>query len=168
MTKLYLLDTNIASYVIKGSVPAVQRHIERVPMAQLAISAVTEGELLYGVARRPEATRLHAIVNEFLLRVSVQPWDSNVARHYGTVVGDAGRRPAARARAAAARLGRRAGTRHRKPRVGTHRQEARPCLCRRRRPAPRLYAGYLYGGRAPVSREDPGEYRDLPAHLPGA
>ena len=42
-------------------------------MAQLAISAVTEGELLYGVARRPEATRLHAIVNEFLLRVSIQP-----------------------------------------------------------------------------------------------
>ena len=85
MTKLYLLDTNIASYVIKGSVPAVQRHIERVPMAQLAISAVTEGELLYGVARRPEATRLHAIVNEFLLRVSIQPWDSNVTRHYGAL-----------------------------------------------------------------------------------
>src|ERR1035438_9011196 len=85
MTKLYLLDTNIASYLIKGSSPAVRRHIERVQMAQLAISAVTEGELLYGVARRPEATRLHAIVNEFLLRVSVQPWDSNVARHYGTL-----------------------------------------------------------------------------------
>ena len=54
-------------------------------MAQLAISAVTEGELLYGVARRPEATRLHAIVNEFLLRVSIQPWDSNVTRHYGAL-----------------------------------------------------------------------------------
>ena len=85
MTKLYLLDTNIASYLIKGISPAVRRHIENVQMAQLAISAVTEGELLYGVARRPEATRLHAIVNEFLLRVSVQPWDSNVARHYGTL-----------------------------------------------------------------------------------
>jgi tRNA(fMet)-specific endonuclease VapC len=85
MTKLYLLDTNIASYLIKGSSRAVRRRIERVQMAQLAISSVTEGELLYGVARRPEATRLHAIVSEFLLRVSVQPWDSNVARHYGTL-----------------------------------------------------------------------------------
>lgn len=84
MTKLFLLDTNIASYVIKG-VPAVRRHIERVQMAQLAISAVTEGELRYGVARRPDTTRLHAIVNEFLLRVSIEPWDSNVARHYGTL-----------------------------------------------------------------------------------
>jgi tRNA(fMet)-specific endonuclease VapC len=84
MTKLYLLDTNIASYAING-VPAVQRHIEKVPMAQLAISAVTEGELLYGVARRPEATRLQAVVDEFLLRVSVQPWDSSVARHHGVL-----------------------------------------------------------------------------------
>ena len=85
MPKLYLLDTNIASYVITGSVPAVHRRIERVPMAQLAISAVTEGELLYGVARRPEAARLRAIVDEFLLRVSVQSWDSSVARHYGAL-----------------------------------------------------------------------------------
>src|ERR1019366_4159787 len=85
MTKLYLLDTNIASYVIKGSVPAVQRHIGRVPMAQLAVSAVTAGELLYGVAARPASTHLHAIVKEFLLRVSTQPWESNVARHYGAL-----------------------------------------------------------------------------------
>src|ERR1039458_7629188 len=97
MTKLYLLDTNIASYVIKGSVPAVRRHIERVPMAQLAISAVTEGELLYGVARGPEATRLPAILNEFLLSLSITPRDSNVARHYGAL------------RAALKRQGRRIG-----------------------------------------------------------
>jgi tRNA(fMet)-specific endonuclease VapC len=85
MTKLYLLDTNIASYVIKGNVAVVRRHIERVPMAQLAISAVTEGELLYGVARRPEAMRLQAVVNEFLLRVTTHAWDSSVARRYAAL-----------------------------------------------------------------------------------
>jgi tRNA(fMet)-specific endonuclease VapC len=84
MTRQYLLDTNIASYAIKG-VATVRRHIERVPMAQIGISAVTEGELLYGVARLPEATRLQAAVNEFLLRVTTHPWDSNVARHYGAL-----------------------------------------------------------------------------------
>jgi tRNA(fMet)-specific endonuclease VapC len=84
MTKLFLLDTNIASYAIRGEL-AVRRRIEKVPMAELAISAVTEGELLYGVARRPEATRLQAVVNEFLLRVAIQPWDSTAARHYGTL-----------------------------------------------------------------------------------
>ena len=83
MTSRYLLDTNIASYVIKGSIPAVRRRLVKVPMAQVAISAVTEGELRDGVARRPDATRLGTIVDEFLLRVTIHPWDSEAARHYG-------------------------------------------------------------------------------------
>ncbi len=52
-------------------------------MAEIAISAVTEGELRYGVARRPDLLRLKMIVNEFLLRVATQPWDSNAAQEYG-------------------------------------------------------------------------------------
>ncbi len=85
MTSRYLLDTNIASYVIKGNIPAVRRRIVKVPMAQLAISTVTEGELRYGVARRPEARGLQTIVDEFLLRVTILPWDSEAARHYGQI-----------------------------------------------------------------------------------
>src|SRR5258708_638353 len=58
MASRYLLDTNIASYIIKGNIPAVLRHLWRVPMAEVAISTVTEGELRYGVARKPGATQL--------------------------------------------------------------------------------------------------------------
>ena len=54
-------------------------------MAQLAISAVTEGELRYGVARRPDAARLRTIVDEFLLRMTILPWDSEAAQHYGQI-----------------------------------------------------------------------------------
>ena len=85
MTSRYLLDTNIASYVIKGNIPAVRRRIVQVPMAQLAISAVTEGELRYGTARRPDAERLRTIVDEFLLRMTILPWDSEAAQHYGQI-----------------------------------------------------------------------------------
>ena len=85
MTSRYLLDTNIASYIIKGNIPAVRRHAVKVPMAQLAISAVTEGELRYGVERRIDATHLRSIVNEFLLRVTILPWDSEAARHSGQI-----------------------------------------------------------------------------------
>lgn len=88
MASQYLLDTNIASYIIKGNVPAVRRRLVRVPMAQLFISAVTEGELRYGVARRPAATKLQQIVEEFLLRVTVLPWDSDAARQYGYLRAD--------------------------------------------------------------------------------
>ena len=83
MTSLYLLDTNIASYIIKGNIPAVRRHLLRVPMAQTAISTVTEGELRYGVTRRPDASRFKIVVDEFLLRVTILPWDSEAARQYG-------------------------------------------------------------------------------------
>ena len=82
MANQYLLDTNTASYLIKGNVPAVDRRAARIPMAHIFISSVTEGELRYGVARRPAATRLQQIVEQFLLRVTILPWESEPAKHY--------------------------------------------------------------------------------------
>ena len=83
MAARYLLDTNVASCIIKGNSPAVDRRLVKVAMAQLAISAVTEGELRFGAARFPHATRLHNMIEDFLLRVAVLPWDSDAARQYG-------------------------------------------------------------------------------------
>lgn len=82
-TTRYLLDTNIASYVIKGNNPAVDRRLVKVAMAQFAISAVTEGELRFGAARLPHAARLHGMIEDFFLRVQTVPWDSDAARQYG-------------------------------------------------------------------------------------
>jgi tRNA(fMet)-specific endonuclease VapC len=78
----YLLDTNIASYVIKRSFPHVRRRLLKVPMSEVGISVVTEAELRFGVARLPQAARLGVAVEEFLLRVEILPWDSKAARHY--------------------------------------------------------------------------------------
>ena len=85
MVARYLLDTNTASYVIKGNVPAVRRRLSRHPISDIAISSVTEGELSFGVARKPAAVRLRVIVDEFLLSVTILPWDSLAARHYGEI-----------------------------------------------------------------------------------
>src|ERR1700691_6030886 len=79
----YLLDTDIASCIIKGNSPAVDRRLVKVAMAELAISAVTEGELRFGAARLPHAARLHNLIEDFLLRVIVLPWDSDAAQQYG-------------------------------------------------------------------------------------
>jgi len=84
----YLLDTNTVSYIIKGNTPSVHRRLLRVPMTQVFISSVTEGELRYGVAKKPAATKLHQLVEEFLLRVTVLPWDSDAAREYGYLRAD--------------------------------------------------------------------------------
>jgi tRNA(fMet)-specific endonuclease VapC len=85
MPDLYLLDTNTASYIIKGNIPLVRKRLAIVPMAQVAISVVTEAELLFGVIRRPEAMRLKIAVEEFLLRVEVLPWNSETARSYAEI-----------------------------------------------------------------------------------
>ena len=81
----YLLDTNTASYVIKGNIPRVRQRLSKVPMAEVAISVITEAELLFGVARKPEAVALKTAVEEFLLRVDVLPWNSQSARHYARI-----------------------------------------------------------------------------------
>lgn len=82
--KRYLLDTNTVSHLLKEH-PAVARRIVETPIAALCISAITEGELLFGLAKRPDAKRLHLAVKEFLRRVDVLPWDSAVAERYGAM-----------------------------------------------------------------------------------
>ena len=85
MSSRYLLDTNTASYIIKGNVPRVRERLLKVPMSQVLISAVTEAELLFGAARKREAVRLKTAIDEFLLRVDSLPWDCNAARRYADV-----------------------------------------------------------------------------------
>ena len=81
----YLLDTNIASYVIKGNFPKVRERLLKTPMADVGISVVTEAELRFGVLRRPAATALKIVVEEFLLRVESLAWNSEAARHYARI-----------------------------------------------------------------------------------
>ena len=82
MSARYLLDTNAASYAINKKSAAIDRHLAKTPMAELAISAVTEGELRYGAARSGSAP-LQATVEQFLLGVTAFSWDSEAAREYG-------------------------------------------------------------------------------------
>jgi tRNA(fMet)-specific endonuclease VapC len=81
----YLLDTNIASFVIKGNFPQVRQRLLKVPMPDVGISVVTEAELRFGVARLPEATTLKTAIEEFLLRVEIHPWNSRAAQHYAYI-----------------------------------------------------------------------------------
>jgi tRNA(fMet)-specific endonuclease VapC len=78
----YLLDTNIASHVIRGDRPEISRRLASLPMEEIAISAVTEGELLYGLAKRHYPVTLTERVRQFLLRVDVLAWDHDVTRAY--------------------------------------------------------------------------------------
>jgi tRNA(fMet)-specific endonuclease VapC len=49
--QLYMLDTDISSYIIKERPPQVKARLDRFAMEQLCVSVVTKAELLYGVKR---------------------------------------------------------------------------------------------------------------------
>jgi len=86
--KRYMLDTNTVSHLIKSH-PIVAKHIVSIPMASLCISAITEAELFFGLAKRPEAKKLHLAVKELLRRVDVLPWTGGpISEHYGIVRAD--------------------------------------------------------------------------------
>ena len=80
----YMLDTNTISSLIKKN-PVVSRKIASVPMERLCLSVISEGEILYGLAKKPNARSLHLVVQEFLKRVDVLVWDTDVAEHYGVL-----------------------------------------------------------------------------------
>lgn len=79
----YMLHTNTVSHLLRSH-PTVTARVLEVPMASLCISAITHGELLFGLAKRPSAKALHIAVREFLRRVDSLPWDNAVAENYGT------------------------------------------------------------------------------------
>ena len=78
----YLLDTNIASHIIKGDIARVRERLVAVPMHCVAVSVVTQAELLYGVAKRGHPHGLTARVSAFLARVTVLPWTPEVGAVY--------------------------------------------------------------------------------------
>lgn len=79
----YLLDTNIASHIIRGDDPAITTRLAQTPMTEVTISVVTEAELRYGVAKRGNPAGLSTRVREFIIRVEVLPWTREVASVYG-------------------------------------------------------------------------------------
>jgi tRNA(fMet)-specific endonuclease VapC len=67
----YLLDTNIASHIIKDDGPEIARRLIALPMEDITISVITEAELLYCLSRRNYPPALTERVKQFLLRVDV-------------------------------------------------------------------------------------------------
>lgn len=78
---LFMLHTNVASAVIKGHEAAEQR-LRALPMDGWCISALTRSELRFGLALKPEATKLVRIVNAWLELAPVAPWDTAAADAY--------------------------------------------------------------------------------------
>ena len=79
-----MLDTNVASAIIRGAASDVLRtRLRAHPPGSVCVSAITEAELRYGLAKRPEAAALAVAVEAFLRHVEILAWDHACAAAYG-------------------------------------------------------------------------------------
>lgn len=80
----YLLDTNIVIYVMKQRPAEVGERFVR-HQGQLAISAVTLMELVYGAEKSAQSERNLRDIEGFSARLEVLPYDNSAAVHTGQI-----------------------------------------------------------------------------------
>ncbi|PRC90766.1 type II toxin-antitoxin system VapC family toxin [Solimicrobium silvestre] len=82
---LHMLDTDTASYLIKGKSPSIEVKLAALVPSMICISVMTRAELLYGLKRLPTDHRLHLAVRQFLKIVRVLSWDAEAADWYAEI-----------------------------------------------------------------------------------
>lgn len=82
---LYMLDTDICSYIIRERPSQVFEHFKKVEIAQLHISVVTYAELIYGVEHSSSKKINRPIVDDFVRHLDIISWDHDAAEHYGKI-----------------------------------------------------------------------------------
>ena len=78
------LDTNIVIYVLKnrplGVLDVFNQHLER-----MENSSITLAELVHRAEKSADVPRNIAVVQDFVSRLSVLPYDDKSAWHYGSI-----------------------------------------------------------------------------------
>jgi len=82
---VYMLDTDISSYVMKRSHDAVLRRLWKVAVADVSISAITKSELMYGVEVSPRRQQDQAALDAYLRHVEVLEYPGEAALDYAQI-----------------------------------------------------------------------------------
>jgi len=83
----FMLDTNIAIYVIKRRPLEAMDHFNR-HTGQLCFSTISQAELLHGVEKSAQPERNLAAVEDFCSRLTVLDYGQKAAGHYGDIRAD--------------------------------------------------------------------------------
>ena len=83
----YMLDTNIAIYVIKRR-PIEALGIFNAQAGRMCISAITYAELLHGVEKSQQITKNLNNVEDFVSRLQVLEYGTKASGHYGNIRAD--------------------------------------------------------------------------------
>lgn len=84
MNTLFMLDTDICSYIIKANPLSVTQRFERMPSGAICISAITRAELLYGIIKTP-SKKIGEKLEAFLRILRIIDFDASAAEHYAKI-----------------------------------------------------------------------------------
>jgi len=82
---LYMLDTDISSYIMKRTHEAVLRRLRKTAVSDVCISAITQAELAYGVEVSPRKSQDAEALHEFLRYVQVLGFPSEAGTDYAQI-----------------------------------------------------------------------------------
>ncbi len=83
-----LLDTNACIALLNGSSESLVARVARSSPVDLAISAVTEAELVFGAHRSAQPAKNLRLLARFLEPLPSLPFGSRAAEHYGRIRAD--------------------------------------------------------------------------------
>jgi len=89
---VYMLDTDISSYIMKRSNDRVLQQLQMVPVSAVCISAISKAEMLYGIEVSPRRQKDQAALDEFLRYVEVMEFPPGAALDYALIRADLKRR----------------------------------------------------------------------------
>ncbi len=85
---IFMLDTDISSYIMKRTHDAVLKRLQKVAVSDVCISAITKAELMYGVEVSPRRQKDQAALDEFLRYVAVMEYPAAAALDYARIRAD--------------------------------------------------------------------------------
>lgn len=80
----YMLDTNIAIYVIKRKPLEVREKFNQ-NATRLCVSSITVAELYYGAEKSQFPEQNLAVIEDFLSRLTILDYTSKAASHFGNI-----------------------------------------------------------------------------------
>jgi tRNA(fMet)-specific endonuclease VapC len=82
---VYMFDTDISSYIMKQSSPAVLARLQTVAVRDVCTSAITRSELAFGVQISPRRQKDQAALEVFLRHVEVLDYPAEAAGDYAQI-----------------------------------------------------------------------------------
>lgn len=85
MKPVFMLDTNAVSAMARGKSRSMDKAVAIAGTKNLCISVMTEAEIRFGLARKPEATKIAISANALLAELPVLDWGSPEAAAYAAM-----------------------------------------------------------------------------------